>query len=56
MAAVRVIPTVPEVLREAVIVLAGAALAALLVSQVPALRRWLQSNGPTGCDCSKQDR
>ncbi len=56
MAAVRVIPTVPEVLREAVIVLAGAALAALLVSQVPALRRWMQANGPTGCDCSTPNR
>ena len=56
MAAVRVIPTVPEVLREAAILLAGAALAALLVSQVPALRRWLHSNGPTGCDCSTSDR
>lgn len=56
MAAVRIIPSAPEVLREAIVVLVGAALAALVVSQVPALRRWLQSNGPTGCDCSTPNR
>ncbi|MFZ4758922.1 MAG: hypothetical protein ACOYLX_12225 [Burkholderiaceae bacterium] len=53
MTAARIIPTGPEVLREALIVLAGAAIAALVVSQVPALRAWLQSNGPTGCDCRR---
>lgn len=47
----RIVPTAPEVVREAVIVLAGAVLAALIVSQVPSLKRWLQAQSPTGCDC-----
>ena len=53
MAAVRIIPTVPEVAREALVVLAGAILAALVVSQIPALRAWLERNGPQGCDCRR---
>jgi hypothetical protein len=53
---VRVIPTGPEVLREAIVVIAGAVLAALVVSQLPALRAWLQQNGPTGCDCRTPGR
>lgn len=49
----RVIPTGPEVLREALVVIAGAVVAAIVVSQLPSLRAWLQANGPTGCDCRK---
>lgn len=36
------IPSLPEVTREAVIVLAGALLAALIVGQSPALRDWIK--------------
>lgn len=53
MAAARIVPRAPEVVREALIVIGGAVLAALLVSQVPALKRWLQQQSPTGCDCSR---
>jgi hypothetical protein len=53
MTAARIIPTAPEILREALIVLAGAAIAALVVSQVPALRAWLSANSATGCDCRR---
>lgn len=40
----RLIPTAPEVVREALAVIGGAILAALVVSQVPALKQWLQEN------------
>lgn len=39
-----IIPTAPEVLREAVIVIAGALLAAFVVSRVPALKAFIQEN------------
>lgn len=35
------IPTVPEIGREAVIVLAGALLAALVIGQLPGVREWI---------------
>lgn len=35
------VPTLPEVAREAVIVLAGALVAAAIVGQLPALRAWI---------------
>lgn len=37
-----VIPTLPEVAREALIVLGGALLAALVVSQFPSLKTWIK--------------
>lgn len=36
------IPSLPEVTREAIIVLAGALLAALIVGQSPPLRNWIK--------------
>lgn len=38
----RIIPTVPEVSREAIIVIAGALLAALVMSQFPGVRAWIK--------------
>lgn len=38
----KLVPTVPEVGREALIVIGGAILAALVISQVPGLRAWIQ--------------
>lgn len=37
-----IVPSAPEVLRETVIVLGGALLAALIVGQFPALREWMK--------------
>jgi hypothetical protein len=42
-----------RLLREAIVVVAGAALAAWVVSQIPALRAWIQRSGATRCDCQK---
>lgn len=42
MSARGLVPTFPEVGREALIVLGGAVLAALIISQVPGLRAWIQ--------------
>lgn len=42
-AAPRWIPSVPEVTREALIVVAGAALAAFVVGNWPALREWIKA-------------
>lgn len=38
----KAIPTVPEVVREAVIVIAGAALAAAVVSMFPSFKAWVK--------------
>ena len=38
-----IIPSVPEVGREALIVLAGALIAALIVGRVPAIRDWIKA-------------
>lgn len=35
------VPSIPEVGREAVIVLAGALLAALVIGQLPGVREWI---------------
>lgn len=49
-----IIPTTPEFLREAIIVLGGAVLAALVLSQFPAVRSFIQKNMGAGpCDCDK---
>lgn len=39
----KIIPTAPEVAREALIVVGGAILAAFIVSQVPQLRDWIKA-------------
>ncbi len=41
MKAGKIIPTFPEVGREALIVIGGAVLAALVISQVPGLKAWI---------------
>lgn len=38
----KVIPTAPEVIREALIVIAGAALAAMVMSQLPGVKAWIK--------------
>lgn len=38
----KIIPTAPEVLREAIIVLAGAAVAALVIGNLPSVRAWMR--------------
>lgn len=38
----KLIPSIPEVGREAVIVLAGAVLAALVIGQLPGVREWIK--------------
>jgi hypothetical protein len=46
------IPTAPEFVREAVIIIGGAILAALILSRVPALRAWITDNTRgERCDC-----
>lgn len=39
----KALPTVPEVAREALIVLGGAIIAAAIVGQLPALRDWIKA-------------
>lgn len=39
----KLIPTLPEVGREALIVIGGAILAAAIMSQVPALKNWIKA-------------
>lgn len=36
------IPSVPEIAREAIVVIVGAAIAALVIGQLPALKRWIK--------------
>lgn len=38
----KILPSIPEVSREALIVIAGALLAALVMSQFPAVRAWIK--------------
>lgn len=38
----KLLPTVPELGREALIVIGGAILAALIMSQFPAVRAWIK--------------
>lgn len=48
------IPTLPEIGRETLIIMAGALIAALIMSRIPALRSFVQSNTAFGgCDCDK---
>lgn len=54
------IPTGNEFLRETIIVIGGAILAAAVLSQLPPVRKFIQDNlggagglGTAGCDCDK---
>lgn len=54
------IPTGNEFAREAIIVMGGALIAAFILSQLPAVRTYIQTNlggagglGTAGCDCDK---
>lgn len=47
----KILPTPQAVAREAVLVIAGALLAALILSQAPRLRAYIQSKGASGCSC-----
>ncbi|MDP1955559.1 MAG: hypothetical protein Q8K71_13850 [Polaromonas sp.] len=52
------IPTGSEFAREAIIVIGGALIAAVVLSQLPAVRAYIQKNigsgaGNVGCDCDK---
>lgn len=38
----KLIPTPPEVIREALIVIAGAVLAAVVMSQLPGVKAWIK--------------
>jgi len=38
----QIVPAAPEILREAIIVIAGAALAAAIVGQMPSVRAWIK--------------
>lgn len=48
----RIIPSGPAVLREAITVLAGALLAALVIGRLPGVRAWIRAqwdgDGPSG--------
>lgn len=46
----KIIPTTPEFLREALIVIGGAVIAALVLSKLPELRTFIQKN-TSGCNC-----
>lgn len=46
-----IIPTGNEFMREALIVIGGALLAAFVLSKLPALKRFIQNNTASGCDC-----
>lgn len=55
-----IIPSTPEFFREAIIVIGGALIAAFVLSQLPAVRAYIQTNlggagglGQAGCDCDK---
>lgn len=46
------IPTLPEIGRETIIIMAGALLAALILSRLPTVRNFIQSNTAFGgCNC-----
>lgn len=52
----KVIPSTHEIVREALILIGGAILAALILSQAPRLREWITTNtrggsGSGGCSC-----
>jgi hypothetical protein len=49
----KIIPSGPEFAKEAIIVMGGALLAALVLSQFPKVRAFIQNNIGNGpCDCT----
>ncbi len=48
----KIIPAPDALLREALVVLGGAVLAALILAQLPQLREWINRN-TKGCDCDR---
>lgn len=49
-----IIPSGNEVLRESLVLIGGAIVAALILSQLPELRAWIASNTRgTGCNCNQ---
>lgn len=49
------IPTLPEIGRETIIIMASALLAALILSRLPAVRNYIQANTAFGgCNCDKE--
>lgn len=49
------IPTLPEIGRETLIIMAGALIAALVLSRMPKVRDFIQSNTAFGgCNCDKE--
>ncbi|WP_295375639.1 hypothetical protein [uncultured Pseudacidovorax sp.] len=51
-----VIPSLPEIGRETLIIMAGALLAALIMSRFPKLQAFVQQNTAFGGGCSCQDK
>lgn len=49
-----VLPSTSEVLRESLVLIGGAILAALILSQLPKLRSWITDN-TRGTDCNCND-
>lgn len=54
----KILPSGQEVLRESLVLIGGAILAALILSQLPALRSWINSNtrgtpGSDSCNCNQ---
>lgn len=53
----KILPSGQEVLRESLVLIGGAILAALILSQLPALRSWINSNTrgapESGCNCDQ---
>lgn len=47
------VPSGPEFLREAIIVIGGAIIAAIVISRIPALKQFIQANTSGSCDCDK---
>lgn len=49
-----IVPGGDELLREALIVLGGALIAALVLSQLPQLRDWINRSTRGPCDCDNK--
>lgn len=47
----KILPAPGAVVREAVLLISGALLAALILSQFPKIRAYIQSNGGKDCGC-----
>lgn len=50
----KILPSQSEILREALVLIGGAIIAAAVLSQLPALRDWINRNTRgTDCDCNR---